>query len=88
MALVDIPQSITVTDQRALPVIMEVVPAHGNPVASSNNITLAIVVIRAMIHIRGKLVVVNPNTSAVLDGDSVVVQNITNAQISDNDIGF
>lgn len=47
MTGINIPQCITVANQGALPVVMEVVPRDSDPIGSSNNIQLAIIVIRA-----------------------------------------
>lgn len=44
---INIPQSIAVADQRALPVVVEIVPGDSNPVGSANNVQLSIVVVRA-----------------------------------------
>jgi hypothetical protein len=38
MASVNIPQGITVTNQRTLPVVMEVVPRDSNPVRCANDV--------------------------------------------------
>ena len=38
MSRVDVPESVAVSDQRTLPVVMEVVPGHGDPIRGANNV--------------------------------------------------
>lgn len=89
MALVNRPQRIAVTNQRALPVVMEVVPGNRDPVAATDNVALAIEIIRAEVRevARGEFVMVNPNSGAVGNGDAIVVNNSSDAEVADNDIG-
>lgn len=43
---IDVSESVAVADQRALPMIVEVVPGHCDPIRGANDIELSIVVIR------------------------------------------
>lgn len=47
VAKVDSPECIAVSNQRTLPVVMEVVPRHSNPIRGADNVELSVVVIRA-----------------------------------------
>lgn len=89
MPLINSSQSITVADEGALPVVVEIVPGHRDPIASTDNIALAIVIIWTSIGeiARREFVVVNPDAGAVLDGDAIVVDDIANTKVPDNDIG-
>ena len=79
MTYIDVSERIRVADKARLPVVMKVVPRDCDPVASSYDVALAVVIIRTMIDVRFKLVVINPHTRTVLDGDAVVVENETDS---------
>jgi hypothetical protein len=44
---VDVAQGVAVSYQRALPVIVEVVPGYGDPVGGADDVALAVVVVGA-----------------------------------------
>ena len=82
MPLIYVPQRITVANQRALPVVMEVVPAHCDPIASPDYIALPVIFIRPVCDIAREFVVVYPDSCAVLYCDAVVTEDMTNCQVS------
>lgn len=42
--------------------------------------------IRALVDIRSKLVMINPDASAVSDSDAIIIQNMGDLQVLQNDI--
>jgi hypothetical protein len=86
---INIPQDVRVADQVGLPVVVEVVPRDGYPVAAAHSVEQAIVVVRAELlsEFRFELVVVNPDAGAVLDGNTIVVDDKPDGEVADDDIG-
>jgi hypothetical protein len=85
---VNIPQNIRVAHQVRLPVVVEVVPRDGDPVATAHAVELPIVVVRAELlgELGLELVVVDPDAGAVLNGDAVVVDDEADRQVADDDV--
>jgi len=84
---VDFPQRITISNQTTLPVVVEIIPANCHPISSPHQITLPIVVVRAMVNVAFKLVMVDPHPGAILDRNTVVVEDKSDAEVSHNDVG-
>lgn len=66
--------------------VVEVVPRNGDVVRGADDVDLAVILVRALGDIRGKLIVVNPNTSTVSDGDTIGVENIADLEVLEDDI--
>lgn len=86
VALIDIAKSIRVSNQRGFPVVVEIVPGDGDPVACADDVALTIVVVRTMVQVRTELVVINPHSSTVLDGDPIIVQDEADAEVANDHI--
>ena len=89
LAKVDGAKRIGVADEVALPVVVEVVPGNGDPVAATNGVELTIVVVgtKLLRELRFEFIVVDPDASAVLDSDAVVVDDEANGEVANDDVG-
>lgn len=105
VAKVDVPELVVISDQRALPVVMEIVPRDSDPVRGADDVQLSIVVVRT--NLNGKLgaefyylsvsaikprlslltIVIDPDTSAVLNGNSIVANNFFDMKVAEDDVG-
>ena len=90
MPLVHLPKRVAIPHQAALPMVVEIVPAHGDPVARPHNVALPIVRIRSRAREPAafELVVVYPYPGAVLDGDTVVARDASDAEVADDHVGL
>ena len=89
LAKVDSAKSIGVANEVALPVVVEVVPRDGDPIAAANGVELAIVVVRTNLlrELGLEFIVIDPDASAVLDGHAIVVDDKTDGKVANDDIG-
>ena len=89
LAKVNGAKCVGVANEVALPVVVEVVPRDGDPVATTDSVELTIVVVRTKLlrELRLEFIVIDPDAGAVLDGDAVVVDNEANGKVANDDIG-
>lgn len=89
MAKIDVPELVIVADQGTLPMIMEIVPRHCNPIACANNVALSVIQIwtRSREVARCELVVIDPDTLTVLNSDAIIVNDAANTEVAYNHVG-
>jgi hypothetical protein len=105
MVGVDVAEGVAVSYQRALPVVVEVIPGDGYPVGGADDVALAVVVVGAdgggelgaefwrrceegffVAAVWNLTVMVDPDTSAVLDCDAVIVYDFADGEVAEDDI--
>lgn len=81
--------AVAVTNERDLVVVVEVSVGDGDPVGGVGDIAKTIVVVLAMVHVAGKVHVVDPNVGSCLDADGIarVCENLGHGQVANYDIG-
>ena len=81
--------AVAVANERNLVVVVEVSVGDGDPVGGVSDIAKTIVVVLAMVHVAGKVHVVDPNVGGCLDADSIasVCEDLGHGQVADNDVG-
>ena len=85
---IHVAERIGVSYERRFPVVVEIVPGDCDPVAGAHNVALAVVFIWAMVDVGFEFIVVDPDASAVLDCDSVVAEDKSNTQVSNDNISL
>lgn len=81
---------VGVAHQRSFVVIMEVGVGDSYVVDSMGDIKQAIIVILAVIHVRGKITVINPDALSILNPNSIssICQDLLDLEVTDDDVGF
>ena len=89
LSKVDVSQDVRVPHQVRLPVVVEVVPRDGDPVAATDRVELTIVVVRTNLlgELRLEFIVIDPDAGAVLDGDAVVADDEADGEVANDHIG-
>lgn len=88
MPLIHIPKPIAIPNQTTLPMVVEIIPTHRDPIARPYDIALSVILIWSC---AGKptaleLVVVYPYPGAVLNGYPVVACDSSDAEIADDHV--
>lgn len=77
---------VGVTDERGLPVIVELGVRDGDEVSGVGQIEKTVVVVLVVVAIGREIEVVQPNVGGLLDGNSITADNLLEGQVLDDNI--